>query len=162
MNELIAYTDGGCRGNPGIGGWGFVLIDPRTGQALERHGGVQMTTNQRMELQAAIEVLTALKRDGQAVLIHADSQYVIKCCSQWMAGWKANGWKRKDGPLANLEQLQQLDALLSRHRVRWQWVRGHSGDRGNEHVDRLTNVAMDCIARGEDPSGERRFPWTPS
>jgi ribonuclease HI len=162
MSELVAYTDGGCRGNPGIGGWGFVLIDPRTSSALERMGGDPATTNNRMEMQAGIEALSAIKTSAAAVVVCTDSQYLIKCCTQWMSGWKARGWRRKEGPLANVELLQQLDELQSRHRVRWEWVRGHAGHPGNEHADRLTNLAMDQLARGHDPRSERRFTWPPA
>jgi ribonuclease HI len=159
MNELVAYTDGGCRGNPGIGGWGFVLIDPRTAKALERAGGAKETTNNQMEMQACIEALSAIKLESTAVVVRTDSLYLLKSCTLWLPGWKANGWRRKDGPLKNVELLQQLDALQAKHRVRWEWVRGHSGDRGNDHVDRLANEAMDRIARGQDPKSERRIEW---
>ena len=160
MNELVAYTDGGCRGNPGIGGWGFVLIDPHSSSALERAGGAAATTNNRMEMQAGIEALSAIRVESASVIIRTDSQYLIKCCTIWLPGWKAKGWRRKDGPLANVELLEQLDRLQARHRVRWEWVRGHSGDRGNEHADRLANEAMDRIARGQDPTSERRLTWS--
>jgi ribonuclease HI len=160
VHELIAYTDGGCRGNPGgIGGWAFVLIDPRTSQALERAGGTAQTTNNRMEMQAAIEALAAIRSTRASVVVHSDSRYLVDACSKWMTGWKARGWRRADGPLANVELLRQLDALQFRHDVRWRWVAGHSGDVGNEHVDRLANLAMDRLARREDPTIERRFTW---
>ena len=161
MIELVAYTDGGCRGNPGIGGWGFVLIEPRTSSALERAGGVAETTNNRMEMQAGIEALSSIKVASAAVVVYTDSQYLINCCSKWLGDWKARGWRRKEGPLANVELLKQLDELQSRHRVRWEWVRGHAGHRGNEHADRLANEAMDRVARGQDPGIERRFIWSP-
>jgi ribonuclease HI len=159
MTELIAYTDGGCRGNPGIGGWGFVLIDPRNNAALERAGGTASTTNNRMEMQAAIEALSAIKSSSANVVVHTDSKYLIGCCREWMSGWKARGWRRKDGPLLNVDLLQQLDVLLSLRTVRWEWVPGHAGVRGNEHVDRLANEAMDRVVRGADPQHERRFAW---
>lgn len=161
MTELIAYTDGGCRGNPGgIGGWGFVLVDPRTSDGLERGGGARETTNNRMEMQAAIEALSALEHDATPLVIRTDSLYLLKSCSLWLPGWKARGWRRKDGPLLNVDLLQQLDALQSRHRVRWEWVRGHAGDRGNERADRLACEAMDRITRGDHPTHERRFRWS--
>jgi ribonuclease HI len=159
MPDLIAYTDGGCRGNPGPGGWACMIIDPRDGKALERCGGEANTTNNKMELLAAIMALRALKKPGVDVLIYSDSQYVIKSASEWIPGWKARGWKRKDGPLKNVELLQEIDRLLAQQRVRWQWVRGHDGNPGNERVDALANQAMDAIARGEDPAFERRFTW---
>jgi ribonuclease HI len=160
MPDVIAYTDGGCRGNPGPGGWGCLIIDPKTGDALERCGGQRDTTNNQMELLGAIMALRSLKKPGTEVLIHSDSQYVIKSASEWIPGWKARGWKRKEGPLKNVELLQELDRLQSGHRVRWQWVKGHDGNPGNEHVDALTNQAMDAIARGEDPAHERRLKWS--
>lgn len=160
MTELLAYTDGGCRGNPGPGGWGFVLIDPRTGNALERAGGAPTTTNNRMEMLACIEALSAIQLDTASVIVRTDSQLLIKSCSLWLPGWKARGWRRKDGPLLNVDLLQRLDELQSRRAVRFEWVRGHAGERGNEHVDRLANEAMDRIARGQDPASERRFCWT--
>lgn len=162
MADVIAYTDGGCRGNPGgIGGWGFVLIHPSTGRALERAGGIESTTNQRMELTAAIEALRAIVRHNTSVLIHSDSKYLINCATKWMPGWKKRGWRRADGPLKNVELLRQLDPLLAGHAVRWQWVAGHSGNRGNDHADRLANEAMDRIANGRSPGFERRFRWDP-
>jgi ribonuclease HI len=160
VHEIVAYTDGGCRGNPGgIGGWAFVLIDPRTQRALERAGGINDTTNNRMEMQAAIEALAAIRSPRARVVVHSDSRYLVDACSKWLAGWKARGWRRADGALANIELLQQLDALQQRHDVSWRWVAGHSGDVGNEHVDRLANLAMDRLARSEDPRIERRFTW---
>ena len=160
MVELVAYTDGGCRGNPGVGGWGFVLIDPRTMKALERAGGAAMTTNNRMEMQAAIEVLSAIRRKPTAIVVRTDSLYLLKSCSLWLPGWKALGWRRKAGPLLNVDLLQRLDELQSRHRVRWEWVRGHAGDPGNERADRLAGEAMDRIARGDDRPHEARCRWT--
>lgn len=160
MAELVAYTDGGCRGNPGIGGWGFVLIDPRTSAALERGGGSARTTNNRMEMQAAIEALSAIEGASRPVVVRTDSLYLLKSCSLWMPGWKERGWRRKDGPLLNIDLLQRLDDLMSRHRVRWEWVRGHHGDLGNEHADRLAGEAMDRFVRGEPLPHERRFQWT--
>ena len=157
--EVVAYTDGGCRGNPGIGGWGFVLIHPTTRTALERAGGAPEATNNRMELTAALEALTHVRRANSRVLICTDSRYVIDCCSKWMPGWKQRHWTRKDGALKNVELLQALDAALARHEVQWQWVAGHSGDPGNERADALANLAMDAIARGRDPGYEQRTRW---
>ncbi len=160
--DVVAYTDGGCRGNPGIGGWGFILIHPGTRTALERAGGLAEATNNRMELTAALEALNSVRRPGSRVLICTDSRYVIDCCSKWMAGWKQRGWTRKDGALKNVEILQALDAALARHEVDWQWVAGHSGDDGNERADALANLAMDAIAVGGDPSYEQRTQWAGS
>ena len=158
--EVIAYSDGGCRGNPGPGAWACLIINPKTGEALERCGGEAETTNNKMELMGAIMAIRSLKKPGTSALIHSDSQYVIKSASEWIPGWKARGWKRKEGPLKNVELLQELDRLLAGHRIAWQWVRGHDGNPGNERVDALANQAMDAIARGEHPSYEKRVMWT--
>jgi len=157
--DVIAYTDGGCRGNPGPGGWGAILIDPKTGAAREMRGGERDTTNNRMEMLAAIEALKALAKPGLSVLVHSDSQYVIKACTEWMPGWKAKGWKKSGGPLKNVDLLKELDRLLAIQRVRWQWVKGHDGNPGNERVDQLANDAMDALANGEDPTWEQRGTW---
>lgn len=154
--SLIAWTDGGCRGNPGPGGWAFVIRDPATGVGLERRGGEPATTNNRMEIQAAVAALASLRRPGHRILIHSDSQYLIKAASEWLPGWKARGWRRKEGELKNVDLLQELDRLLALHQVAWKWVKGHAGDQGNERVDQLANQAMDAIARGEDPRWENR------
>ena len=126
---------------------------------MERTGGEAATTNNRMEITAALEVLRALKKPVP-VLIHSDSQYLIKSASEWLPGWKKKGWKKKDGPLKNVDLFQELDRLLALHEVRWRWVRGHDGDRGNERVDLLANEAMDRLARGQDPAWESRTLWT--
>jgi ribonuclease HI len=158
--DVIAYTDGGCRGNPGgIGGWAFLLIHPKTGNALERAGGERETTNNRMEMTAAIEALGAIRRRDLVVVVRSDSRYLINCCSKWLPGWKRRGWRRSEGPLKNVDLLQALDELIARQRVRWEWVRGHAGNRGNERVDELANQAMDRIARGADPRLEKRRTW---
>lgn len=161
--RILAYTDGGCRRNPGgVGGWGMLLIDTRSGASLERWGGHDDTTNNRMEMQAAIEVLTTLKGEGRAVEIRTDSKYLCDVASKWLAGWKRRGWTRGDGePVANVDLVQQIDALQSRHRVVWTWVRGHHGEPGNEHVDALCNRAMDAVAAGTPASGETRFAESP-
>jgi ribonuclease HI len=159
MSGVIAYTDGGCRGNPGVGGWAFLLVDSQTGKALERADGDPHTTNNRMEMLAAINCLHALKKAGTPVCIHSDSKYLIDCCSKWMPGWKAAGWKRKGGPLKNLDLLQELDALLQTYRVRWQWVKGHAGNPGNERVDTLANQVMDAIQAGTSAAYEKRRKW---
>jgi ribonuclease HI len=160
MADVIAFTDGGCRGNPGVGAWAFLLVDMKTRKALERAGGVRDTTNNRMEMQAAIEALQAVKQAGARVLVVSDSKYLIGCCTEWMSGWKAKGWKRKGDPLKNVDLLMQLDQLIAQHQVSFRWVAGHSGHPGNEHVDRLGNEAMDRIELGQDPAYERRFEWS--
>ena len=93
------------------------------------------------------------------LLVHSDSQYLIKCASEWIPGWKARGWKKKDGELKNVDLLQEIDRLLHVQHVRWQWVKGHAGNPGNERVDALTNQAMDAVQAGRDPTWERRRTW---
>ncbi len=160
MSKVVAFTDGGCRGNPGVGAWAFVLVDTVTRKALESAGGEQQTTNNRMEMWAAIAALQAVKSADTSILIVTDSKYLIGCCTQWMEGWKKNGWKRKGDPLKNLDLLQTLDELISARSVEFRWVAGHSGHVGNEHVDRLGNEAMDRLALGRAATHERRFDWT--
>jgi ribonuclease HI len=158
-SHLIAYTDGGCRGNPGIGGWAFLLIDAATGTALERTGGEALTTNNRMEMTAAIMVLRAVRKPDSEIVLYSDSQLLVKSVTEWIPGWKAKGWRKKGGELKNVDLLQQLDELTRLHRIAWKWVRGHAGNRGNERVDELTNEVMDRIASGADPNWERRTKW---
>jgi len=159
--SVTAFTDGGCRGNPGgIGGWGAILINNITGTALERWGAERDTTNNRMELLAAIEALRALKQPGMRVTLHSDSQYVIKGISEWLPGWKARGWRTASkGPVLNRDLWELLDALNAAQAVNWRWVKGHAGDRGNERVDLLANQAMDALRDGRPSSGERRCVW---
>jgi ribonuclease HI len=137
LTEVEMWTDGACKGNPGPGGWGAWM---RTGEhERELCGGEPLTTNNKMELTAVIEGLRALTRPC-AVTIHVDSTYVMKGVQSWMAGWKRNGWRTADKkPVKNLELWQALDAELARHEVRWAWVKGHSGDPGNERADALAN-----------------------
>lgn len=160
MPEVIAYTDGGCRGNPGPGAWAYLLIQAGTGRAVARAGGERGTTNNRMELSAVIMMLRALRRRGIDLLVRSDSRYTIDCCRTWMPGWKARGWRRKGGELKNVDLLQELDRLLDDHRIAWEWVKGHSGDPGNDLVDGLLNEAMDRLAAGGDPSLERKLTWS--
>jgi ribonuclease HI len=135
------YTDGACRGNPGPGGWGALLIAGKHRKTM--HGGEPETTNNRMELTAAIEALNALKNDSH-VILHTDSRYVMDGITEWMPNWKKRGWKtaaRK--PVKNQDLWQLLDAALERHDVEWRWVRGHDGDPGNEKADELANLGID-------------------
>lgn len=137
------YTDGACKGNPGPGGWGVLLV--YGSHRKELHGGAAHTTNNRMELQAVIEALKGLKRATHA-RVHTDSQYVHKGISEWLAGWKRKGWKTADGkPVKNQDLWQELDALSSRHKVEWIWVKGHAGHPGNESADRLANLGVSGI-----------------
>jgi ribonuclease HI len=134
------YTDGACKGNPGPGGWGAVL--ECAGQERELFGGEAATTNNRMELTAVIEALLALKQPCEIVL-HTDSQYVMKGITEWIRGWKAKGWKTASRePVKNADLWRRLDELCAQHRIRWVWVRGHSGHHGNERADRLANKGV--------------------
>ncbi len=130
-----AYTDGACSGNPGPGGWGVLL---RMGKhEKELYGGETKTTNQQMELQAAIEALKALKKPCN-ITIHSDSKYVVQGMTEWIHNWKAKGWKTAGKkPVSNLERWQELDALVNGHKVNWQWVKGHAGHPENERADEL-------------------------
>ena len=135
------YSDGACRGNPGPGGWGVLL---RTqGHEKELYGGEAETTNNRMELMAAISGLEALKRPC-AVVITTDSQYVMKGITEWMATWKRRGWKTSaNKPVKNVDLWQRLDSALAPHQVQWHWVRGHTGHPENERADALANRGID-------------------
>jgi len=143
MQEVEIFTDGGCRGNPGIGGWGALL---RFGNIeKELSGSAQQATNNRMELTAAIEALRALKRPCKVTLT-TDSQYVKNGVSQWMENWKRNNWKTAaKKPVKNQDLWQALDEALAQHEVCWRWVKGHSGHSENERVDALANAAMDAL-----------------
>ena len=141
MNRVEIFTDGACRGNPGPGGWGVLLR--YGGTERELYGGESMTTNNRMELTAAIKGLESLNRPCEVDLT-TDSQYVRKGITEWMDGWKRRGWKtaaRK--PVLNQDLWQRLDELAAGHRVRWHWVRGHAGHAENERVDALANRGID-------------------
>ena len=139
--EVVIHTDGACRGNPGPGGWGAVLAAGE--RERELCGYEPETTNNRMELMAVIRALEALKRPCD-VRIVTDSQYVMKGVTEWMAAWKRRGWRTADRkPVRNVDLWQRLDAALARHRVRWSWVRGHTGHDGNERADALANRAID-------------------
>ncbi len=142
--EVLLYTDGACSGNPGPGGWAFLMIHPATGKELERSGAERETTNNRMELQAVIEGLAVLKRPTR-VEVFTDSVYVGKGISEYMPKWKANGWRRKEGTkfaeLKNAELWQRLDELLHRHQVKYTRVAGHSGHPENDRCDELAVLA---------------------
>ncbi|MDX8404407.1 MAG: ribonuclease HI [Mariprofundaceae bacterium] len=135
LPEVHAFTDGACSGNPGPGGWGVLL---RMGKhEKELCGGEADTTNQQMELQAAVEALKALKQPCN-ITIHSDSKYVVQGMSEWIHNWKQKGWKTAGKkPVSNLKRWQELDALSAKHQVNWQWVKGHSGHPENERADEL-------------------------
>ncbi len=139
--KIEIYTDGACRGNPGPGGWGALLIAGRHRKTL--HGGEPETTNNRMELTAAIEALNALKRPSR-VALHTDSRYVMHGITEWMHNWKKRGWKTANRkPVKNKDLWMALDDAIARHDVTWKWVKGHDGDPGNEEADRLANLGID-------------------
>ena len=137
---INVYTDGACKGNPGPGGWGAVL--EYDGQERELYGGEPATTNNRMELTAVIEALSALKRPCRIVL-HTDSQYVQKGITEWITGWKARGWKTAaKEPVKNEDLWRKLDEVVRGHEIRWVWVKGHAGHDGNERADALANKGV--------------------
>jgi len=142
------WTDGACKGNPGVGGWGAWM---RTeSHERELFGGEVLTTNNRMELTAVIEGLRALKRPC-AVTLHVDSTYVMHGITSWLAGWKRNGWRTSDKrPVKNQDLWQELEVELERHQVTWEWVKGHAGDPGNERADELANRGVDAVRAGAD------------
>lgn len=142
------FTDGACSGNPGPGGWGYILKHPATSSVKEASGGDRETTNNQMEMLAVIRGLEALTRPTQVEVI-TDSTYVAKGAQEWMPGWKKNGWRRREGgkwkPVKNLELWQRLDELLSQHEVRFTIVKGHSGHPENERCDELAVAATEAI-----------------
>jgi ribonuclease HI len=146
MRAVDLWTDGACRGNPGPGGWAALLI---AGEHEKELAGAEIaTTNNRMELTAAIRGLEALKRRS-TVRVHTDSEYVKRGVTEWLEDWKRRGWKTADKkPVKNLDLWEQLDALLGKHDIEWRWVRGHSGVPENERVDQLANRAIDELEVG--------------
>jgi ribonuclease HI len=148
VNEVVIYTDGACKGNPGPGGWGVLLVSP-DGTEKEMFGGELATTNNRMEMMAVIQALAVLKRPC-AVTLHLDSQYVLKGITEWLVGWKAKGWKTAaKQPVKNVDLWQQLDQLVSTsgHAIDWRWVKGHAGHPGNERADGLANRGVEHALR---------------
>ncbi|MBE2276898.1 MAG: ribonuclease HI [Rhodobacteraceae bacterium] len=145
MAEIFAYTDGACSGNPGPGGWGALLIareGDRVVKERELSGGAPDTTNNRMELTAAIMALESLTRPSSVTLI-TDSAYVKNGVTGWIHGWKRNGWRTADGkPVKNVELWQQLEAAQARHQVDWRWIKGHAGHAENERADALARGGM--------------------
>ncbi|HUO23290.1 MAG TPA: ribonuclease HI [Caulobacteraceae bacterium] len=140
--KVVVFTDGACRGNPGPGGWGAILM--WGGHEKELYGGEPATTNNRMELMGAIMALESLTRPCQ-VELHTDSKYVQTGITEWVAGWKARGWKTADKkPVKNEDLWRRLDAARQRHHVDWRWVKGHAGHELNERADRLANKGLEA------------------
>ena len=139
-SRFVLFTDGACSGNPGPGGWGYILRDESSGEETKDSGGERNTTNNRMELASAIRGLEALPEPSDVRLV-TDSTYVSKGITEWMASWKSRGWKRREGgrlkPVKNVEMWQRLDELAQTHRVSCEWVRGHTGHPENEECDRM-------------------------
>ncbi|MDF2999668.1 MAG: ribonuclease [Xanthobacteraceae bacterium] len=146
---VAVWTDGACSGNPGPGGWGAILR--YAGAEKELSGGEAPTTNNRMELMAAISALEALKRPC-TVDLHTDSEYLRNGITKWIAGWKRNGWRTADKkPVKNVDLWERLESAMERHEIRWHWVKGHAGDEMNERADELARAGMAPFkrARGE-------------
>ena len=145
MNEAVIYTDGACSGNPGPGGWGAVLR--YGGVVKELHGGERSTTNNRMELLAAISALEALTRPVP-VELYTDSKYVLDGITKWLPGWQRNGWKTASKqPVKNVDVWQRLVAAMAPHEVSWHWVKGHNGDPGNERADELARLGISDLGK---------------
>ncbi len=146
---IVIYTDGACSGNPGPGGWGARLEYGK--RIKELKGGALDTTNNRMELMAAISALAALKRPSRVVLF-TDSRYIKGGITEWMRRWKENGWRTSaKKPVKNQDLWQQLDAVVSRHEIDWRWVKGHAGNPGNERADQLARAGMARVREESDP-----------
>jgi len=136
---VVIYTDGGCEPNPGVGGWGAILV--YRGTERELSGSDPDTTNNRMEMTAAIEALSALKRPCK-VALYTDSEYLKKGITEWMPGWKRRNWRRKGGPIKNIDLWKRLDEVVQPHQIEWRWVKGHAGVLYNERCDILASEAI--------------------
>ncbi len=148
---VLVFTDGGCSGNPGPGGWAYVIVDASGRDVAEKWGAEAATTNNRMELSAAVAALRAVLADpalrGKRVTLYTDSQYVQKGISTWIHGWKRNGWRTSaKEPVKNQDLWQALDELASRLTMEWRWVKGHAGHEYNERCDRMTQEAISSLA----------------
>ena len=145
MDDVVIYTDGACSGNPGPGGWGVLM--QFGGHERELKGGEPSTTNNRMELLAAIEALEALKRPCM-VNLHTDSTYLRDGITKWIVNWKRNGWKNAaKKPVKNVDLWLRLEEAIKRHEINWHWVKGHAGDPGNEAADALARQGLDAYGR---------------
>lgn len=159
--EVVAWTDGGSRKNPGPSGWGVVLVHLPTGTTKLLRGGDIESTNNRMELTAVAEALASLTRRTH-VEIRTDSRFAIQVCTEWLQGWKRRGWRKADGEApVNLDVIQRLDGLLVQHTVRFTWVKGHAGEPGNELADDLCNRAIDAVLAGGSPDSAERLEAPP-
>ncbi len=142
-DAVIIYTDGACRGNPGPGGWGVILN--YKGKIKELYGAEKHTTNNRMELMAAIQALESLTRPC-LVQLNSDSSYVLKGITDWMPNWKKRGWKTAARtPVKNEDLWRRLDDAITKHKIEWKWVKGHSGDTGNDRADALANLGIESL-----------------
>jgi len=144
VQRVVIYTDGGCVPNPGVGGWAAVLL--YNAHRKELSGGELDTTNNRMEMTAAIEALNSLKKPC-TVEVHTDSEYVRKGITLWLDGWKKRGWKRKGGPIKNVDLWIKLDEAAARHEIDWRWVPGHQGVVENERCDELASLAIEKMGK---------------
>ena len=143
MKSIEIYTDGACRGNPGIGGWGAIIQFQNNSKEL--FGGRAETTNNQMEMQAVIEGLKALKEPCK-IMLYTDSKYVMDGITSWIHGWKKSNWKTANKkPVKNMELWQELDQLVNQHEITWKWVKGHAGIPGNERADELANKGIDNL-----------------
>ena len=150
MTEVVIYTDGACSGNPGPGGWGVVLR--WNGTVKELHGNEPRTTNNRMELTAAIQALEALNRPAN-VQLHTDSKYLLDGITKWIKGWQRNGWLTSaKQPVKNADLWRRLVAAMDGHEITWQWVKGHAGDEGNERADALARLGIEEAAARPQPA----------
>ena len=143
--SIKVYTDGACKGNPGRGGWGVLIIDGQSRK--EFYGGKPNSTNNIMEMQAAIEALKHLKDTAECIVLHTDSNYLKQGITDWINKWKINGWKNSSKkPVANKDLWIELDVLCSKMNMKWKWVKAHDGNPGNERADYLANLGADCVS----------------